>query len=63
MFGHLSMYCPFLILNSACTYIDMYVYMYICNPLTVHIINISNLVRLEGVEVAEAVTSFIGGGS
>ena len=31
------------------------------NPLTVHIINISNPLRSEGVLLVEAVTSFIGG--
>ena len=31
------------------------------NPLTVHIINISNPLRSEGILLVEAVTSFIGG--
>ena len=38
-------------------------YTYIANPLTVHIMKISNLLRSEGVLLVEAVTSFIGGGS
>ena len=37
--------------------------LHVHNPLTVHIIKISNPLRSEGVVVAEAVTLFIGGGS
>ena len=42
-----------------------YFYMYIHDPLTVHIMKISNPLRSEGVLLllVEAVTSFIGGGS
>ena len=44
-----------------CTYSNAS--MCIHDPLTVHIMKISNPLRSEGVLLVEAVTSFIGGGS